>query len=271
MREDLRLGGGFPDLELPDHTGNRRRVRLQDEAEVAYTRFASVSVDPPEVAAAFRAGLAARWTFLSDAGRRYLDELDLLESTDTVQRPYLPASFLLLPDLSIHQVWNGYWFWGRPTHQELRQGLRAVTRAICPDWEVPRPVSWCWLAWLPDPPTPTGDEPAAAQAGAWVLDPTGPPAWVSLVPVPPQIAPLFDDPGGVAGAAAGAGRPAVCRGVHPGARRGAFADAVTVEHGEGPARLADDPFACRRLVCKHHVRRPSASWGSLAGMDTGDR
>jgi peroxiredoxin len=77
---------------------------------VTYTRFVSVSIDPPEVAAAFRAGLDARWTFLSDAERRYQAELGLRETTDTVQRPYRPASFLLFPDLSIHQVWNGYWF-----------------------------------------------------------------------------------------------------------------------------------------------------------------
>jgi len=99
MPEELRPGGRFPDLELPDHSGNRRRladlaagdplllhfyrgfwcpkeqaffrrlVQLQDEAEVAYTRFVSVSVDPPQVAAAFRAGLGARWTFLCDAER----------------------------------------------------------------------------------------------------------------------------------------------------------------------------------------------------------
>jgi thiol-disulfide isomerase/thioredoxin len=80
-------GDQFPDLDLPDHSGNQRRlselaagdplflnfyrgfwcpkeqaffrklVRLQDEAEVAYTRFASASIDPPEVAAAFRVGL----------------------------------------------------------------------------------------------------------------------------------------------------------------------------------------------------------------------
>jgi len=167
MREDLRPGGRLPDLTLPDHSGNLRRlgelaagdpvflnfyrgfwcpkeraffrelVRLQDEAEVAYTRMVSVSVDAPEVAAAFRAGLEARWTFLSDVERRYQADLDLLETTDTVHRPYLPASFLLFPDLRIHQVWNGYWFWGRPTNQELRLGLRAITRAIRPDWQVP--------------------------------------------------------------------------------------------------------------------------------------
>jgi len=161
-------GGRFPDLELPDHAGNRRSlselaagdplylnfyrgfwcpkeqaffrrlVRLQDEAEVAYTRFASVSVDPPELAAAFRAGVGARWTFLSDTDRRHQAELDLLETTDTVHRPYLPASFLLFPDLRVHQAWNGYWYWGRPTDEELRQGFRSVTRQIRPDWEVPR-------------------------------------------------------------------------------------------------------------------------------------
>jgi peroxiredoxin len=161
-------GDRFPDLELPDHAGNRRRlseladgdplylnfyrgfwcpkeqaffrrlVRLQEEAEVAYSRFASVSVDTPEVAAAFRAGVGARWTFLSDSDRRFQDGLDLLETTDAVHRPYLPASFLLLPDLTVQQAWNGYWFWGRPTNEELRQGFRAVTRQIRPDWEVPR-------------------------------------------------------------------------------------------------------------------------------------
>jgi peroxiredoxin len=167
MREELRPGGRFPDLALPDHSGNprcladlaegdplflhfyrgfwcpkeqaffRRLVALQDEAEVAYSCFVSVSVDPPEVAAAFRAGLGARWTFLADPERRYPDALGLRETTDTVHRPYWPAGFLLRPDLGIEQVWNGYWFWGRPSNEELRQAFRAVTRAIRPDWEVP--------------------------------------------------------------------------------------------------------------------------------------
>jgi hypothetical protein len=70
----------------------------------------SVSVDPPQVAVAFRAGLGARWTFLSDSDRRYQVELSLPETTDTVHRPYLPAAFLLGPGLDVRQAWNGYWF-----------------------------------------------------------------------------------------------------------------------------------------------------------------
>ena len=156
----------FPDLELPDQTGRRRRlsevaggdplalvfsrgwwcpkeqrhlrglVQLQDELEVAYSRLVIVSVDPPEVQAAFRAGLGARFLFLSDAERRYLDALGLRETTDTVHDPYRPAAFTLYPDLRVHRAYNGYWYWGRPTLEELRQDLRAISAAIRSDWEL---------------------------------------------------------------------------------------------------------------------------------------
>jgi peroxiredoxin len=160
-------GAVFPDLELPDHTGRPRRlsevaggdplvlltsrgwwcpkeqrylrnlVSLQDELEVAYTRLVVVSVDPPEVQAAFRAGIGARFLFLSDAERFWLDRLALRETTDTVHDPYRPAAFTLFPDLTVHRAYNGYWFWGRPTHEELRRDLREITRAIRDDWELP--------------------------------------------------------------------------------------------------------------------------------------
>ena len=161
------IGDQLVDFELPDHHGNRRRlselvggdpailqfyrgfwcpkdqahfrglVQLQDQVEVAYTRMISVSVDPPEVEAAFRAGIGARWTFLSDTGRELQAQLGLLETTDTLHRPYVPTVFTLFPDLKIHSAYNGYWFWGRPSNAELAADLRAITRAIRADWEVP--------------------------------------------------------------------------------------------------------------------------------------
>ena len=167
MRADLLPGNPFPELELPDHSGVPRTltelaegdpivltffrgwwcpkeqaffrvlVALQDEMEVAYSRLVSVSIDAPTELAAFRAGLGARWTFLSDQERRYVDELGLRETTDTLYRPYLPTAFTLFPDRTIHSVYNGYWFWGRPTNEDLRQDLRAVSRSLRPDWEVP--------------------------------------------------------------------------------------------------------------------------------------
>lgn len=134
-------GATFPDITAVDHAGRERTLgelaagdplvlttyrgfwcpkeqrymrgllALQDEAEVAYTSIVSLSVDPPEVSAAFRAGLGARWTFLSDPRREHLDALDLREHTDTVHHPYRPGVFVLGPDLTVHRAYNGYWYW----------------------------------------------------------------------------------------------------------------------------------------------------------------
>lgn len=167
----LDAGDRFPDLALPDHAGRvrtlsqlaggdplvlqtyrgfwcpkeqaylRRLVAFQEEVEVAYTAMVSLSVDPPAQTAAFRAGLGARWTFLSDQDREHLDALGLRETTDTLHEPYQPAMFVLRPDLTVAAAWNGYWYWGRPGHDELRAALRDVTRSIRDDWRVPaRPL-----------------------------------------------------------------------------------------------------------------------------------
>ena len=167
MTIDLSPGRRFPDLELADHAGNRRRlsqltggdptvlqffrgwwcpkeqaffrrlIALQDEAEVAYSRIVSVSVDPPDVSAAFRAGLGARWTFLSDANRSVQAELGLRETTDTLNDPYVPAVFTLSPDRTIHLAYDVYWFWGRPTTEELRRDMREISAATRADWAAP--------------------------------------------------------------------------------------------------------------------------------------
>jgi peroxiredoxin len=168
MTPPLTAGAPFPDLTLPDHAGNARRLselvagdptvlhfyrgwwcpkeqryfrrllELQEEAEVAYVRLVSVSVDPPEVAAAYRAGLGARWTFLCDPDRAVLAELGLRETTDTKHHPYVPRVFTLSPvGLRIHAVYDGYWYSGRATLEELRRDLRAIQRAVRPDWEAP--------------------------------------------------------------------------------------------------------------------------------------
>ena len=158
-------GERLPDIELPDHTGRARKLSevaagdplallfsrgwwcpkeqrhmremtaFQDELEVAYARLAVISVDPPEVQAAFRAGLGARFTFLSDAGRKWVEKLDLLEDTDTIHRPYRPTALVLSPDLEIHRVYDGYWYLGRPGREDLRRDLREVSARIRDDFE----------------------------------------------------------------------------------------------------------------------------------------
>lgn len=112
----------------------RQLVQLQDEVEVAYSRIVSVTVDPPEVISAFRAGLGARWTFLSDAERVWQQRLDLEEVTDPAHRPYVPIAFTLRPDLTIHRVYGGYWFWGRATLEDIRQDMCAISGAVRTDF-----------------------------------------------------------------------------------------------------------------------------------------
>jgi peroxiredoxin len=141
------LPGGDP-LVLHLHRGwfcpkDRTYLRqvllpLAEELDVAYVRLVSVSVEPPAVQAAYRAGLDARWTFLSDEARELQRALDLREWTDTVHDPFVPTVAVLSPDLVVQDVWNGYWYAGRATGEELRASLRRVTRAIRPDWVVPR-------------------------------------------------------------------------------------------------------------------------------------
>ena len=46
----------------------------------------------------------------------------------------LPYTFSLLPDLTIHRIYNGWWFVGRPTVEELRQDLRAMMERCRTDY-----------------------------------------------------------------------------------------------------------------------------------------
>jgi hypothetical protein len=66
-------------------------------------------------------------------------DLDIQEYTDPHHDPMIPHTLVLEPGLVIYKIYNGYWFWGRPSTVELWQDLRAVTRKIRPDWELSAP------------------------------------------------------------------------------------------------------------------------------------
>ncbi|MBW4528815.1 MAG: redoxin domain-containing protein [Phormidium tanganyikae FI6-MK23] len=102
-------------------------VQFQSELAVNYSKLITVSVDPPIVQAAFRAGLGAQWHFLCDENRELIKQINILDETEgEYAYPAQPYTFVLCPDLSIHRIYNGWFFVGRPTIEELRQDLRAV-------------------------------------------------------------------------------------------------------------------------------------------------
>src|SRR5205085_2686715 len=169
MREDLVPGNPFPDFRLPEHTGKelslseiasaqplvlclvrgwwcpkeqvraRTLVTMQAEIQREYGKIAAVTVDPPAVNGAFRAGIGAHFPWLSDEDRRVAEDLDLVELTDAKHRPFLPFTFVLDSRLRIHRVWCGFWYWGNPTPEELRQALREIARREQPTYD-PQPV-----------------------------------------------------------------------------------------------------------------------------------
>ena len=112
----------------------RELVEFHKATDVAYCRLAAISVDPPRVQAAFKAGLGARFPFLSDERLALTEALGIRETTDKRHGPLpVPFSFALLPDLTIQRIWNGWYFVGRPTPDELRQAIRGLIAQSVPD------------------------------------------------------------------------------------------------------------------------------------------
>ena len=152
MRSDMVPGAIFPDYELSDHAAKRRKlselqgqdpmvlvlsrggycpkdrrqaeglVELHRELEVGYCRLVTISTDNITETSEYRSGVGAHWPFLSDAGRIVQKDLDIAEYTDPVHNPMIPHVIVLEPGLVIYKIYNGYWFFGRPTLEDLRPG-----------------------------------------------------------------------------------------------------------------------------------------------------
>jgi peroxiredoxin len=169
MRPDIVPGGIFPDYELPDHTETVRRLsELQGDdpmiltlarghycpkehqqhlalaafypkIAVAYTQVVTIATDDRHTLQEFRSSVGAQWTFLADPGRIVQQDLDIQEYTDPENNPMIPHTLVLKPGLVIHTIYNGYWFWGRPSTDDLWLDLRAAGREIRPDWDLSKP------------------------------------------------------------------------------------------------------------------------------------
>lgn len=169
MRPDIVPGANFPDYELTDHTKKRRTLSglqgndpmilvlsrghfcpkdhqqhlelaaFHSKIAVAYTRIVTIATDNILELNEFRGSVGANWTFLSDPGRKVQKDLQIQEYTDPHHDPMIPHTLVLKPGLVVHSIYNGYWFWGRPSVEDLRRDLRAVTAEIRPDWDLSAP------------------------------------------------------------------------------------------------------------------------------------
>ena len=106
---------------------------------MAYTKVATISTDTHHSSQEFRASTGAQWPFLSDPERTVQKDLEIQEYTDPEHDPMIPHTLVLKPGLVIHSIYNGYWFWGRPSFVDLWHDLRTVTSEIRPDWDLSKP------------------------------------------------------------------------------------------------------------------------------------
>ena len=110
-------------------------MHLQPDLAVSYYGIVTVTTEPRLETVEMRNGVGALWPFLSDQGRNLLRELDLADESEHRFGPvFIPLTFVLDAARTIYSVYNGWWFVGRPTVEEIRQDMRAVF-SNREDWE----------------------------------------------------------------------------------------------------------------------------------------
>lgn len=168
MRTDIEVGARFPDYRLADHSGTQRSLSeiqgsnlmvlhlarggydpkehrflrqfadAYPDFKVAYTRLAVITTDNQLDINEFRDAVGAEWPFLADPERTVQKDLDIQEYTDP-HDPMVPHTFVLEPGLTISSIYNGYWYWGRPSLHELRLDLREALKKVRPDFDLHAP------------------------------------------------------------------------------------------------------------------------------------
>jgi peroxiredoxin len=170
MRPDIVAGATLPDYQLHDHTRTPRTlselqgadntmilmlgrgahcakdrqqlhqlVEFSAQCGVGYTRIVTVTCDEWVVSHGLRLGVGAHWPFLHDPERIVRDDLGIAEYTAAGNPPMIPHTLVLAPGLRIHKVYNGYWYWGRPSLADLHRDLREITEQVRFDADLAAP------------------------------------------------------------------------------------------------------------------------------------
>jgi peroxiredoxin len=165
MSKGLSVGDVLPDFELPDDTGTKRRLselqgddalvlqlgrgehcprerqhhkellRLQEIVPVAFTQLVTILPNDLHDTNKMKIATGAWWTFLSDGDYAVQSALEIDEYTDTHHRATVPHTLVLAPGLVIDKAYCGYWFWGRPSADQLWTDLQDLFRRTKPDFD----------------------------------------------------------------------------------------------------------------------------------------
>jgi peroxiredoxin len=166
MSKNLDVGSTMPDFELPDENGvmhklselqgdnylvlhlsrgehcprermhHREFLRFHQWCSVAFTELVSILPNVLHDVYKLKISTGARWTFLADEDLEVQKHFDINEYTDT-HHDYagVPHTLILSPGLRIEKVYVGYWFWGRPSPEQLWLDLQELTRQQKDDYD----------------------------------------------------------------------------------------------------------------------------------------
>jgi len=169
MSKGLTVGATLPDFELPDETGAMHRLsalqgdnamvlqlgrgehcprerqhhkellRLQELVPVAFTTLVSILPNDRHDTMKMKIASGAWWTFLSDEDLLVQRTLEIDEYTDPHHAATVPHTVVLAPGLVVDRVYCGYWFWGRPSTQQLWADLQELFRRTKADFDPTTP------------------------------------------------------------------------------------------------------------------------------------
>ena len=170
MSKGLQPGLRFPDVVLPDEHGTRHRLstlqgddplvvhlsrgehcprerqhhvellRFHKWCSVGFTGLVTIVPQDQHETLKLKIATGAYWTFLADEETVLRTELEIDEYTDAHHDYALvPHTVILAPDLVIDKVYVGYWFWGRPSPEQLWSDLADLSRRIKPDFDPTTP------------------------------------------------------------------------------------------------------------------------------------
>jgi peroxiredoxin len=165
MSKGLEPGATLPDFELPDENGDmhslselqgddalvlmlgrgehcprerqhqKEMVKFHEWCPVAFTQL--VTVLPNEFHDVFKMRIAtgAHWPYLCDKDLEVQRTLEIEEYTDSHHDATVPHTVILSPGLKVEKVYVGYWFWGRPSPEQLWLDLQEVFARTKEDYD----------------------------------------------------------------------------------------------------------------------------------------
>jgi peroxiredoxin len=113
----------------------REMLHFYEWCAVAFTQMVTIVPNNLHDTNKLRISTGAHWTFLADEDLEVQRTLDINEYTDAHHAATVPHTIVLAPGLVIDKVYVGYWFWGRPSPQQLWGDLQGLLARIKADFD----------------------------------------------------------------------------------------------------------------------------------------